>query len=529
MKTLLLLLIVLMGAVSPSAGKVPDSSVQYRLGESLSSSEQWEICGALLITEEGRGRTAYVPLRRRGPVWDEGAVRKVLLDEELRETEIIWQTETEKLREVYRPLFQDGTVVSGKTARIQDFDSALAELCGMNSTDWTEAAEILRRKSMGAPYPAAMTLAGGVLYVLCDDGILCAISAETGRICWNLLLPHACFRLNYLLNARRDKLPWLCAGALTAEKTKDSRTCVWGTLGIAGRGVFCLGVSKESPLPLWAEESFDESVPEIISGCAGPLELGLSSAVPLCTDIRGQQTLIIPSGRGVQGKMLFFNARTGKFSCAVQGVSETELIFSPLGILGQNGRLEQILCCDSSGGVQSFLCRSGSTEFSSRTDLNEICGCGPLNFVLSPLGCRTVRGALAVFIAGCKDGTVIAAAPPRLKSLHWSESQRRTGSNAWWTLCEGFVHPFAVLYSDGILYLLGWQEGRKTLLAFDLMRVRTAGLAQVSASASGLISVSGRVTVLSDDGSAQPVYEIAGMEPVVKIHRSAGVVYTLQR
>ena len=527
MKIHLLFLVLLMFSASSSAGKVPDSSVRIRPGESLCAGSDWELCGAALMTGEKEDRTAYIPLRRSGAVWDEGAVRKVQLDKKLQQVKVLWQTESVPLREVYRPVFLDGSVQAGKTAQIQDFDADLAGFCGMNAAEWAETASVLRRKDMGAPYPAAMTLAEGVLYVLCDDGILCAISAETGRVLWNLLLPQACFRLKYLLHPQRQRLPWLCAGALTAEKN-DGTIFLWGTLGRGGRGVFCVRVSKRSPEPFWARETFDETVPDMIRGCAGPDELGLSSAAPVSAVIRGKRTLILSSGHGVPGRILLFDALTGALFSTADGASGSQLILSPL-VTAERGVPKEVICCDSAGGFQRFLFQGERLTFLSRTSLEEICACGSLDFIFSPLGCHTARGPLAVFIAGCSGGTVISAMPTRMKNPLWSESQRRTGTGAWWTLCRGFEHPFAVLCSDGILYLLGWQEGCKKLLAFDLEHRRTIALESVSDSAAALISVSGKTAVLSADDRVLPVSEVPGMESVEKVRRSAGIIYTLQR
>ncbi|MGI6075512.1 MAG: hypothetical protein ACOYD9_04010 [Pyramidobacter sp.] len=527
MKIFLIVFLISVLSAGQCRAEIPSSAVRFRPPESLCTAAQWEVCGAPLVAVEGENRVAYVPLRRRGTLWDEGAVRKVSLGG-MSPERVLWQTASLLPRNVLRPAFQNKTFAGGAAEPLEKFDPSLAEVCGLNRNRWNEASALLRNKKMGAPFPASMVLAEGFLYVLCDDGILCALSTVTGRCLWNYLLPQACCRMKAVLEGHRSRLPWLCAGGLTAEKDNDGELLLWGTLGEGGRGLYCLRPRPTDAELLWAKETFDQGTFAEIAAFAGPDELGLTEAAPLAARLWEKDVLVLPSGSGVPGRLLFFDALLGKLETTVNGFAGHELVLTPLGFADKSGTLSRILCCDSLGGIQEFVRQGGSWQADSRADLRSLCGLNDLEPRFSPMVCRTRKGLTAVFVAEGTKGTVVAASSVHLKNARWGKIPRKSATYGWWQLCEGFSSPFAALCYDGLLYLAGWQEGRRTLLVIDVTSGEAVLSSRLSESVRSLTVFSGSVAAVMADGSVLTVKSLAGSEPLEAARRRYGVVYTLR-
>ncbi len=502
---------LLLCAVLENGAAFPSPPVRYRPAETLAESSSWELAGNILVSSLGT-RAAYLPLRRRadGAKWDEGCIRKVWLDG-VTPGETAWQSETQLPRSVLRPVFEDGAAVSGTAVSMGDFDADVADACGLDEDSWPTAADMMNSKAMGAPYPAAMALAEGTLYVLCDDGVLCALSASTGAELWNFLLPQACVRLSSALEAARDGLPWMSAGSLTAEESGDGRTLIWGTLGEAGRGLFCVDVSGTTPSLVWALEDQD--------GSSG---LGLTDAAPLLVSLSGDLTLITPSGKDAEGAMMLYDALSGDLLDAAEASDDTELILSPVGLTSDDA-LSAVVCCDSDGGAQYFTCADGKLTANFRVDFENICGLGELKFSFSPIPCTTSRGLWLAFVAESSVGVAVAAGPARNKKLSWSEIPWRGGGYGWWMLCEGFSRPFSALVYDGLLYLLGWEGGHKELKIIDLTPGKLVAASEVDDSAQVLAVSDGQAVLLGTDGQIVSVSDLSDEAGSIK----KGILYTL--
>ncbi len=487
------------------------AEVRTRPSGTLCSSADWEVSGSVLTATSSGSRAAYVPLRRHsvGAKWDAGSIRKILLDTNAGTVD--WQSETSLPRDVLRPVFENGSAVAGAAVSMADFDADAAEACGLDEDSWSLAVEMMNSRAMGAPYPASMALANGVLYVLCDDGVLCAINASSGTERWNFLLPSACERLKDALEAGRSTLPWMCAGGLTAEDL-NGKVHLWGTLGEAGRGLFCVDVSGSVPSLLWSVEDSSAS------------SLGLTGASPLVVSLNGKLTVITPSGPDVSGTMLLFDAESGALSSTVRGLDGKELILSPVG-LTESDSLSAVVCCDASGGAQYFTREGSSLSANFRVDFENVSGLGGLEFSFSPIACSTSRGAWLAFVAEASEGVLVAASPASNKSVSWTATPWRGSGYGWWMLCEGFSRPFSALVYDGLLYLLGWEDGHMELKVIDLTPGRLVASSEVSGSSIALTVSDGQVVLLGDDGTVIPVSELS--EDIANI--KTGILYTLVR
>ncbi len=485
------------------------ADVRTRPSGTLSSSADWEVSGSVL-TASTSSRAAYVPLRRHptGAKWDEGCVRKILLDTDAGTVD--WQSESSLPRDVLRPIFENGSAVAGSAVSMTDFDASAAEACDLDEDSWASAVEMMNSRAMGAPYPASMALANGVLYTLCDDGVLCAINSSSGGERWNFLTPSACARLKDALEAGRNSLPWMCAGGLTAEDA-NGKTHLWGTLGEAGRGLFCVDVSTSVPSLVWAVEDSSSS-----------RGLGLTGAVPLVVSLNGKLSVITPSGADASGAMLIFDALTGDLSSTARALDGKELILSPVG-LTESGSLSAVVCCDGSGGVQYFTREGSALAANFRVDFEDIAGLSGLEFSFSPLACSTTRGAWLAFVAEASEGVLVAAAPASNKSVRWTATPWRGSGYGWWMLCEGFSRPFSALVYDGLLYLLGWEDGHMELKVIDLTPGRLVASTSVSSSTAALTVSDGQVVLLGADGSLTPVSELS--EDIANF--KTGILYTL--
>ncbi len=483
------------------------SEVRTRPSGTLCSSADWEVSGNVLTASSSGSRAAYVPMRRHsvGAKWDAGCVRKILLDSSAGTVD--WQSESSLPRDVLRPVFENGSAVAGAAVSLSDFDAQTADACGLDEDSWPSAVEFMNSRAMGAPYPAALALANGILYTLCDDGVLCALVASSGTERWNFLLPSACLRLKDALEAGRNSLPWMCAGGLTAEDA-SGKTHLWGTLGEAGRGLFCIDISGTVPSLVWAVED--------LSG------LGLTGAAPLIVSLGGKLTLITPSGPDASGAMLIFDAMSGTLMSTARSVDGKELILSPVG-LTESGSLSAVVCCDSDGGVQYFTRDSSSLSANFRVDFEEVAGLSGLEFSFSPLACSTSRGAWLAFVAEASEGVLVAASPAANKSVSWTATPWRGSGYGWWLLCEGFSRPFSALSYDGLLYLLGWEDGHTELKVIDLTPGRLVASSEVSSSVVALTVSDGQVVLLGDDGSVVPASELS--EDIANI--KTGILYTL--
>ena len=529
MKSFLIFPLIFLLSAAPCRCAIPLSAMISRPLESLSTAVDWEVCGTPLTAVECGSHVAYVPLRRRGSPWDEGAVRKVRLEAGAPSQSVLWQTTTLVPRDVLRPAFRDGGFAGWYAEPLENFDPALAEICGLGQRLWNEASALLKNKKMGAPFPASMALAEGILYVLCDDGILCALSARTGRCRWSLLLPQACCRLKYILEARRDCLPLLCTGGLTVESDGESGPLLWGSLGRCGRGLFCLRPKADGTEVAWAKETFEGENFAVSADFMGPPELGLTEAAPLAVSFQGEMTLILPSGYGTAGRLLFFDAVRGELREALRGVTDDELVLTPLGLVDGRGDLSGILCCDASGGIQRFVRRQGVWQADSRLDLRALCALNDLKPRFSPLACRTRRGLTAIFIAEGQAGTVVAGAPAPLKNARWGENSQGSAACVWRQLYEGFSSPFAALCFDGLLYLAGWSDGQRTLLVIDVTPGKAVLSVPLSADVRSLTVTSDGAAAVRSDGSVSAVSAPEGAEQWQAARRQHGIIYTLRR
>ncbi len=486
------------------------AEVRTRPSGSLCSAADWEVSGSVLTASSSGSRAAYVPLRRHsvGAKWDEGSVRKIFLDDAA--GTVAWQSESNLPRDVLRPVFENGSAVAGSGVSMANFDAGAAEACGLDEDSWASAAEMMNSRASGAPYPASLSLANGILYTLCDDGILCAINSSSGAERWNFLLPSACVRLKDALEAGRTSLPWMCAGGLTAEDA-NGKTHLWGTLGEAGRGLFCVDVSGSVPSLVWA---FEDS-----SSSRG---IGLTGASPLVVSLNGKLSVITPSGADVSGAMLIFDAMTGELSSTARALDGKELILSPVG-LTESGSLSAVVCCDASGGVQFFTREGSALSANFRVDFEDVSGLSGLEFSFSPIACTTTRGAWLAFVAEASEGVLVAASPAANKSVSWTATPWRGSGYGWWMLCEGFSRPFSALVYDGLLYLLGWEDGRMELKVIDLTPGRLVASTSVSSSTIALTVSDGQVVLLGSDGSVTPVSDLSDELANIK----TGILYTL--
>ena len=232
---------------------VSSAAVRLRPQSSRADSLTMTLCGNLLCTEEGGRTIVYAPFRRRSPAGgDEGMIAKFYV-EGGRVTRA-WTTSA-GARTILTAPAEQSRFIPGALVKADESVGAIASATGLDVAQVKRLNSFYLGKNMGAPYPVAMTLPEGVLYVQTDDGLICALDASNGRELWAFIPPQVLRkeRVESLLNAP-DDMPWLLAGALTAEKIDEDgaqRVLLWGTLGAGGSGLYCLDITAlETPLPL---------------------------------------------------------------------------------------------------------------------------------------------------------------------------------------------------------------------------------------------------------------------------------------
>lgn len=520
MRTLLCLFLFL--CMSASARAV-DYPLYMRSSDSFTSSTTWEQTGNLLLERSSGEVTARMPMRRHYNGRDEGCVRKVSLNSSYSVTSTEWQSSVSTPRTILRAQFSKSGPIAGAAQPLEDFDEEIEAFCGLDSEAWQSVVDVLQNQSMGAPYPASMVLVDDVLYVICDDGMLCALSDSTGDELWSFILPSACARLKYISSSSSNSLPWLSAGSLTAEETSDGEILLWCTLGAAGRGIVCLDVTDEEPSLVWAGEEFEDGSALWTHGGENT-GLGLTAAAPLAATLSGELTLVLPAGPEASA-LLLYDAESGLPCGGTESIDDAELSLSPLGLVDSDGTLEQVVCCDDDGGVQFFELDGRDVTASSCIDLKGLCNSEGFEFVFSPMSSSTSRGLWLVFIAECDDGTFVASCSADDDDPSWSQVPWKGSGYGWWTLYDGFHDVISAFIYDGLLYLLGSEDGSKVLLIVDLTPGQLKVTVSVDDDAEEITVVDGTVVLLCSDGSVNSVTSLTGSYSPSK----SVILYTLQR
>lgn len=512
----------------------PSLPVNRRELSSFSRSSEWELTGTPLFFQENGRRGGYVPLRRErlSPCGDEGRIQKRLFGGALETERVIWESSAELPRRVLVVPCGDGAPAAGELRPLGGYDPAAGAYFGVDEALWDDWRARLRSAPPGAPFPAAMVSAEGSLYVQTDDGLICAFDAATGKERWAFAPPQLCWgaRAEAFVRAKSlTELPWLAAGGLTAERVtvfRQERVLLWGTLGPGARALFCLDVTDSlSPSFLWGREELADGSCLCWGGAGdGCSPLGYAAAAPLAAPVGGKWILLAASGAGARGRLLSYDALSGKLTGQSEG-GGAELCLPPLGLNDSSGRLRRLALCDSRGGVQIFLRRAEGFRFSERIDLEEITLFDKLNFRFAPVPCAVPRGLWLAFVGGNDEDTLVAAAPADLKDLRWSAAPWRGSGWGWWLELKGFHDVVSVLFHDGMLYLLGREGERRVLRAVDLMPGRLAAAEELSGKAAALTVQDGRAAVLENGADGAAVVPVPSLLPAP----SSGIHYTLYR
>ena len=505
-----------------------NAAVRPRPQSSRADSLLMTLCGSLLCTEEGARTVIYAPFRRRSSSGgDEGMIAKFFVEDG--SVTRAWSSSIDNRRILSAPTEQS-SFVPGPLVKIAEHADEIALAAGLEAAQIERLNAYYENKGLGAPYPAAMTLAEGVLYAQTDDGLICAFDASNGRELWVFVPPQVlCKERAETLLAAPDAPPWLLAGALTAERIKEdgsSRVLLWGTLGAAGSGLYCIDVTTpESPSFCWARERLDNGT-ELLWGVtdSAVLELGDSAAAPLVAPVATDLVLILSSGAGAEGRLWALAPVTGVYLSSCVGEEGIALKLSPLAVQSANGRVTRMTVCDVAGGVQEFVRKDDFFELSFRLDLRAQTGVEDFELLFSPILCPLPREDWLAFVAGSGNATIVAACPAPFRERSWSDLPWRGGSWGWYHRYEGFHSLASALFSDGLLYLLGREDGRAVVKVIDITGSRLAQTFEVAQDSVALLAVAGKVlTVAAGDGTLT-------VEPVlVTPPSSASILYTFYR
>ena len=505
-----------------------DASVRPRPQSSRADSLSMALCGSLLCTEEDARTVVYAPFRRRGPSGcDEGMIAKFIVDDG--GVTRVWSS-TGGVRQLLAAPAEQSRFIPGPLVKIAERSAEVALAAGLELAQMEQLNTYYANKELGAPYPAAMTRVKDVLYVQTDDGLVCAFDASDGRGLWAFIPPQVLRkeRAEAIL-AAVEAPPWLLAGALSAEKIEEggtSRVLLWGTLGAGGSGLYCIDVTMpEAPLFCWAREKSDDG-DELLWGVADSvtLELGDTAAAPVVAPVASLPELLLPSGAGVQGKLWALAPASGIYLCNCTGEEGIALKLSPLVMQSAKGRLSRVIVGDVAGGVQEFVRKDDYFELSYRLDLRSLTGSEDFDLHFSPLLCPLSRGNWLAFVGSAENSTIVVACPAPLRERSWSDLPWRGGSWGWYHHYEGFHSLMSALFSNGLLYLLGREDGRIVVKAVDITGSRLVQTVEAAQDSVALVSAAGKVlTVSAGDGTLTAV-PLSVMPP-----SSAAILYTLYR
>ena len=529
------LAVLLLFSAETLRAEVPALPIKRRELSSFSRNSEWELTGTPLPFRENGRRGGYVPLRRErpSPRGDEGKIQKRLFGDASGTERLVWESSVEFPRRVLiAPCGRDGPA-AGELRPLGGYDPAAGSYFGVDEALWDEWRARLRETTPGAPFPAAMVGAENSLYVQTDDGLICAFDAVTGKERWAFAPPQLCWRTRAeaLVRAKSlTELPWLAAGGLTAERVTVSsreRILLWGTLGLGARALFCLDVTDPlAPSFLWGREDLENGACLCWGGAEdGRSPLGYAAAAPLAFPLAGKWSLLVPSGVGARGRLLSYDALSGKLTGQSEGGGDAELCLPPLGLNDSSASLRRVALCDSRGGVQIFLRRTEGFRFSERIDLEKITLFDKLNFRFAPIPCVLPRGLWLAFVGENGADTLVAAAPAGLKDLRWSAAPWRGGGWGWWLELKGFHDVVSALFYDGLLYILGREEERRVLQVVDLTPGKLAAAETLSDKAAGLAVRDGKVVVLENGADGPASVPVSSALPAP----SSGIYYTLYR
>lgn len=498
------------------------AAVRERPQNSFSASAEWEICGSVLLSAEGAQNVVYVPLRRgNAEGGDTGAVEKDTVSADGTLTRL-WLSRAASPRRVLLPPCDGGGFRAGGLVELDARDESARAASGAGPEEWAGFCGRVSAREQGAPYPAAMTLVGGVLFVQGDDGLVSAIDARTGGELWAFLPPHFLSAEFVVRLARAGAPPWLAAGALTAETVEaggDARVYLWGTLGEGAGGMYCLDVTDVSaPKLVW---SCDDTRGVYIGPGDTAAPLGRVRSAPVAAPAGSRQILIVPSGEGAESALLGLDPGSGQV--LRQTSAPYTIARTPLATQSRIGELTRLTACDAGGGVTEFTADDDFFAVSTRLDLRRTCGVPSLELTFSPLPCRLPRERWLAFIAESESGTLVAACPAPLKERSWSEAPWRGGDWGWYHEYSGFGPVVSALFYDGVLYLLGMERGVTVVKAIDLNAGRLLSTREAPG-ARALVPAERAVAALSSGGAGLSAARVTAAGAA-----SASILYTIYR
>ena len=290
--------------------------------------------------------------------------------------------------------------------------------------------------------------------------------------------------------------------------------------------MYCIDVTMpEAPLFCWAREKSDDG-DELLWGVADSvtLELGDTAAAPVAAPVASASELLLPSGAGVQGRLWALAPASGIYLRNCTGEEGIALKLSPLVMQTAKGRLSRVIVGDVAGGVQEFVRKDDFFELSYRLDLRSLTGSEDFDLHFSPLLCPLSRENWLAFVGSGENSTIVAACPAPLRERSWSDLPWRGGSWGWYHHYEGFHSLMSALFSNGLLYLLGREDGRAVVKAVDITGSRLVQTVEAAQDSVALVSAAGKVlTVSAGDGTLTAV-PLSVMPP-----SSAAILYTLYR
>lgn len=504
-------------------------SVPVRPLSGMAASTEFELCGTLLFAREAGENFVYVPQRRRGAsAWDEGRIVKYRIADD-GSLMPIWASTVPASRVLLAPPTKTGAFTSGQLRPFFDDLPLLAQAAGLDEDTARRLGVFYQKKAQGAPYPTAFVLVKDTLYTQGDDGLISAFGAGDGVERWAALLPHMLTneRAGAVLSAGAVP-PWLTAGGLTAEKCEisdtDERVLLWGTLGAAGRGIYCLDVDvPAAPAFHWAREETSTGA-DVFWSCADDqaLRAGFTAAAPVVPASRGGQTLLLPSGAGVSGRLWALDAAAGSVQRSCPGGDGISFKFSPLALQSARGELTRLIVADEAGGVQEFVCSGDYFAWQRRLDLRQISGADDLDLLSAPLLCPLAGENWLAFIGAASEGTVVTACPLPLRERLWSDLPWRGGGWGWYHIYEGFHSVVSAAFFDGLLYLSGTEDGRAVVKIIDITGQRFEKTQELPQKDSVLLVVDGQVIALGNRDGALSATTVTALG-----FSSSSVLYTL--